>query len=73
MATEKCKPCYKFFGICSLMVYVWSQVCSSYIFASILKTKQEIETLENDILHIKQAIEAKKAPMMVSKNAVSLT
>ena len=25
-----------------------------------------METLEGDILHIKQAIEAKKAPMMVS-------
>ena len=31
------------------------------------QTKQEIETLEGDILHLKQAIEAKKAPMMVSQ------
>lgn len=30
-------------------------------------TKQEIETLEGDILRIKQAIEAKKAPMMVAQ------
>lgn len=48
-----------------LNVFIGSHVVTDVYYVP-LQTMQEISTLENDIKGIKEAIDAKNAPMMVS-------